>query len=80
MPQNKEVKMKKRNSAHRTAQRSGKQRDLSTCQICGSKEHTEGHHIIDYSFGGAADKDNIITLCHNCHTNVHKGLIDLFKF
>ena len=72
--------MGKRSSAHVSAQRLGKERDQHTCQICGSKRHTEGHHIIDYSFGGAADKDNIITLCHDCHSNVHKGLIDLFKF
>lgn len=70
----------KRNSAHRTAQRKGKERDLFTCQICGSKNHTEGHHLFDFSFGGAAHKDNIITLCNGCHKNVHKGIIDLFKF
>lgn len=72
--------MKKRNSAHLTAQKLGKERDYHTCQICGSKNHTEGHHLFDFSFGGAADKENIITLCHDCHLNVHRGLIDLFKF
>ena len=69
----------KRNSAHTRAQRLGKERDLHTCQVCGSTEHTEGHHIIDFIFGGAADEDNIITLCHNCHVNVHRGRIDIFK-
>ncbi len=72
--------MKKRDSAHRKAQTRGKERDLHTCQICGSTSHTEGHHIFDYSFGGAPDKENIITLCHDCHTKVHKGLIDLLIF
>lgn len=72
--------MKKRSSAHTNAQRRGKERDLHTCQICGSTDHTEGHHLIDFAFGGAADKDNIVTLCHDCHQNVHKGLIDLFRF
>lgn len=72
--------MKKRNGSHISAQRRGKERDLFTCQICGSKRHTEGHHLFDFAFGGAADVDNIITLCHGCHTNVHKGLIDLIKF
>ena len=71
--------MGKRSNDHQKAQRQGKVRDHYTCQICGSKNHSEGHHIFDYSFGGAADKDNIITLCHDCHTKVHKGLIDLFK-
>lgn len=72
--------MKRREPAHVLVQKQGKARDLHTCQICGSTNHTEGHHLIDYSFGGAADTDNIITLCHECHTNVHKGIIDLFRF
>ncbi len=72
--------MNKRSSSHITAQKRGKQRDKSTCQICGSKKNPEGHHIFDYAFGGAPDEDNIITLCHNCHTKAHNGLIDLFKF
>ena len=70
----------KRGPEHNKAQRVGKERDLYTCQICGSTAHTEGHHLLDFSFGGAPDKDNIMTLCHDCHSNVHKGLIDLFKF
>lgn len=71
---------RKREYSHVKAQRKGKERDLHTCQICGSTEHTEGHHLFDYSFGGAPDEDNIITLCEGCHDDVHKGLIDLFKF
>lgn len=70
----------KRSAAHLKAQKDGKIRDHKACQICGSTDHVEGHHILDYSFGGAADKDNIITLCHECHKNVHRGLIDLFIF
>lgn len=69
-----------RSSAHTTAQRKGRERDLFTCQLCGSKTNAEGHHMIDYSFGGAADTDNIVTLCHDCHRDVHDGRIDLFKF
>lgn len=49
------------------------------CQICGSNDHVEGHHIIDHQFGGAADKDNIVALCHKHHNDVHKGLIGLLK-
>ena len=70
----------KRGKEHSRAQRRGRERDQFTCQICGSSDHTEGHHIFDYSFGGAASEDNIITLCHNCHQGVHNGIIDLFKF
>ena len=70
----------KRSSAHVNAQKAGRIRDKGTCQICGSRNHVEGHHIFDYAMGGAANKDNIITLCHECHQDVHNGRIDLFKF
>lgn len=72
--------MKKRGSEHTRAQRRGRERDLHTCQICGSSDHTEGHHMFDYIFGGSSDEDNIVTLCHDCHRSVHDGLISLFKF
>lgn len=70
----------KRSSAHIRAQKNGKIRDNYTCQVCGSKNKVEGHHIIDHQFSGAASTDNIISLCHDCHKSVHKGLLDLFKF
>lgn len=47
--------MGKRSSAHIKAQRAGRERDGNRCQICGSNDHVEGHHIIDHQFGGAAD-------------------------
>ncbi len=72
--------MAKRSSAHIKAQRAGRNRDYETCQICGSKEKVEGHHIFDYQYSGAASADNIIALCHKCHTNVHNGKLDILKF
>lgn len=69
--------MASRNSAHYDAQKRGKERDLYTCQICGSTDQVEGHHIINYQFGGAADANNIVTLCHRCHKQVHRGNIDI---
>lgn len=71
---------KNRPAAHAKAQKAGRERDHGVCQICGSKERVEGHHIFDYSFGGAAHKDNIITLCHKHHRDVHDGKIDVTKF
>lgn len=71
--------MGKRSAAHTKAQRVGRECDGNRCQICGSKDHMEGHHILDYQFGGVADKDNIIALCHKHHNDVHKGLIGLLK-
>ena len=68
-----------RSSAHTRAQKAGRLRDGNRCQICGSSDHVEGHHIIDYAFGGAASSDNIISLCHKHHKDVHDGKINILK-
>lgn len=72
--------VKKRSAAHTRAQKAGRERDRNICQICGSNNHVEGHHIIDYLFSGAASIDNIISLCHKHHNDVHRGRIDIMKF
>ena len=72
--------MARRSSAHTTAQRRGRERDNNTCQVCGSKDHVEGHHIIDHQYSGAADTDNIISLCHKHHSDAHAGRLDILKF
>ena len=71
--------MAAREREHCVAQKKGKERDLYTCQICGSTEDVEGHHILNYQFGGAASLDNIVTLCRKCHKQVHRGKIDIIK-
>lgn len=55
-------------------------RDNYSCQLCG-KKHTllEVHHIIWRSRGGSDDEDNLITLCHDCHSKVHEGLLVIDK-
>ena len=68
-----------REREHCVAQRKGKERDLYTCQVCGSTDHVEGHHIMNYQYGGAANIDNIVTLCHKCHKQVHRGNLDIVK-
>lgn len=72
--------MAKRSSAHAKAQRAGRSRDFETCQACGSKEKVQGHHILDHQYSGAALADNIVSLCHKCHINVHNGKMDILKF
>lgn len=71
--------MAKRESKHRAVQKKGRERDLFTCQICGSTDKVEGHHILSYQYGGPADIDNIISLCHECHVQVHNGKIAIMK-
>lgn len=72
--------MAKRDTSHYRVQRLGKIRDHNICQVCGSTAAPEGHHIIAYQYGGNASVDNIITLCHVCHKQVHRGNLDLIKF
>ncbi|MFV0364726.1 MAG: HNH endonuclease [Suipraeoptans sp.] len=72
--------MAKRNNSHTHVQHLGKIRDNYICQACGSINAPEGHHIINYQYGGNAHTDNIITLCHTCHKQVHRGNIDIIKF
>ena len=60
---------KNRPAAHTRAQKAGRLRD----------DHVEGHHIIDFAFGGAATADNIISLCHKHHKDVHDGKINILK-
>jgi hypothetical protein len=45
------------------------------CELCGSKENLDAHHIIkwaDYPIG-RIDVQNGMCLCHKCHTEEHKG-------
>jgi len=60
-------KSKKRNLEYQSAQRKGRERGHNTCQICGSTDHVEEHHLIDHQYGGGADVDNIVALCRECH-------------
>lgn len=72
--------MGKRSAEHIHAQMAGKVRDNFTCQACGSQKHPEGHHIVEHQFSGSAVVDNIVTLCHECHKEVHRGNMDIVKF
>ena len=47
-------------------------RDSYTCQWCGSKDRTQGHHIVGKGISnktGWFDPDNGMTLCYQCHFN-----------
>lgn len=53
-------------------------RDEYKCQICkGKRKNTrlEVHHIIFRSQGGSDEAENLITLCHTCHSALHAGRI-----
>ena len=49
-------------------------RDNYTCQICGEKDSKfEVHHIQFRSKGGSNRMDNLVTLCRDCHKQIHSG-------
>lgn len=53
-------------------------RDEYKCQICKGKHKDsklEVHHIIFRSQGGSDEAENLITLCHTCHSALHAGKI-----
>ena len=52
-----------------------KLRDDFTCRLCVSKLETnelQVHHIVPVSDGGDDELSNLVLLCHNCHTSLHK--------
>lgn len=68
--------MAKRPSEHTNAQQKFRKQNCR-CAICGTTKDTETHHLIDYSFGGSANPENFITLCHKHHVAAHRGEITI---
>ena len=55
-------------------------RDNYKCQSRQKVEHSKKlnvHHIVFRSKGGTNTPDNLITLCKNCHKNLHAGKFEL---
>ena len=51
-------------------------RDGMRCQVCGSMQHLEVHHLEFRSRGGEDDPDNLIVLCSRCHQRLHDGKLE----
>ena len=48
------------------------QRDGWRCQVCGSMQHLQVHHLTLRSQSGSDLEQNLITLCAECHARVHR--------
>ena len=60
--------MGRRGMEHTEAQREGRIRDLGICQICGSTDSPQGHHVMDYQFGGGVGTG----YSRRCYTTLQK--------
>lgn len=69
-------KTKYRNRIRKTDRRRGIFKIIAAlpCEICGySRASRDVHHIIPLSLGGNNTKDNLISLCPNCHRECHEN-------
>jgi len=41
------------------------------CVACGNTENLHQHHLTPKSLNGLSDNVNMITLCNDCHANIH---------
>ena len=48
------------------------ERDGWRCQTCGSMQHLQVHHLKFRSHSGCDEEQNLITLCTECHEQVHR--------
>jgi 5-methylcytosine-specific restriction endonuclease McrA len=49
-------------------------RDGWRCQSCGTMANLEVHHKQLRSHSGEDSELNLVTLCTQCHTGIHRGL------
>jgi len=47
-------------------------RDGWRCQVCGSMQHLQVHHLKFRSHSGSDSEENLITLCAQCHAQAHR--------
>jgi 5-methylcytosine-specific restriction endonuclease McrA len=48
------------------------ERDGWRCQVCGSMQNLQVHHLKFRSQSGSDEEQNLITLCEECHTRIHR--------
>ena len=41
------------------------------CVACGNTDSLENHHLVPKSCEGSDDDNNLLTLCFECHGNIH---------
>ena len=51
------------------------ERDCWRCQYCGSSDRLEVHHLRSRGRLGDDTDENLITLCANCHSDIHRSCL-----
>jgi len=49
-----------------------KSRSAGVCELCRSRTATEPHHVRYCRWGDVDTPDNLLHLCHQCHTDAHR--------
>ena len=50
------------------------ERDGWRCQACSSMQHLQVHHLKFRSQSGGDEEQNLITLCADCHAQMHRNV------
>lgn len=58
-----------------------KEKDVFTCQVCGSKEKLIAHHLNSYATdeNRRLDVENGVTMCRDCHTDFHVNFMGNYR-
>jgi 5-methylcytosine-specific restriction endonuclease McrA len=58
--------------SYRELHRQVLERDGWRCQVCGSMQNLQVHHLRFRSQSGSDEEHNLITLCAECHEQMHR--------
>ena len=58
--------------AYRELHRRILERDCWRCQVCGGMQNLKVHHLKFRSQSGSDEEQNLITLCAQCHEQMHQ--------
>ncbi|MFZ0911759.1 MAG: HNH endonuclease [Candidatus Korobacteraceae bacterium] len=59
-------------TTYREPHRQVLERDSWRCQVCGSMQRLQVHHLKFRSHSGGDEEQNLITLCAECHARMHR--------
>jgi len=59
--------------SYRDLHRQVLERDGWRCQVCGSMQHLQVHHLKFRSRSGGDEEQNLITMCAECHARMHSN-------